>query len=576
MNFSFSSEKFWNRLGHPNAMGGPLLVLALIFIAVLSFAFDAVRLGDYSWSWIPVNVVGVCLGLVVVIPAQVIQRRRNPQQDRQPWFNISFSSLFFGIKNLSTLYVAPIFGIADVGEPAYRFIGGLIIGFSVLALYTNFVGNRLERESALVRLQETEQELISFREAAFGKLEEENKEAALNAYKALSPQLNDLREAVKESKDILTLASKLSEFIKSELRPFSRNLSMEAIKLSKSADSSSNSIAEPEITVNLSNSIRIWNTVVPVPLVLFVLTSFVIPRLTASEIVIASLIFTATLALIKLATAWIKPMSVLSAFVATTALAYLSAVPVYMYLYSIPNPNGIPELLPAFLIIPAWSFIAASLAHILDLKQAKIEEMLSSVIKELSRENKLYEQKAWLASHSWYLLLHGVVQPALTSASIRVSRAERLDSATKMQVMQDLQRAIDALSQNRATGQTLSTSISEIQSVWEGVSEVKVDIAPEVQELALKNQLVNTVLNEILKEVVSNAIRHGNALSVVANVLLLENTNLMILITNDGLKPTREKIESVGSKMLDAFCIERTLNWNQVTQRTEFKAVVPF
>ena len=575
MNFSFSSKRFWNRLGHHNAMGGPLLGHALVFIAVLSFAFDAVRLSDYSWFWIPVNAIGVILGLIPMVPAIVIQRRRNTNQAKQPWFNIIFSSLFFGIKNLSTLYVAPLFGIEDSGEPHYRFIGGLIIGFSVLALYTNFVGNRLERETALVRLQETEQNLLSFRQAAFGKLEEQNREAALNAYKALSPQLNELREAVKESKDILTLASKLSDFIKSELRPFSAKLSMEAMELRRSAESSNEAIAEPEITVNLSKSIRVWNSVVPIPLVMFVLTSFSIPDLTAIEILIASLLFTLSTALLKYATLWAKELNVVQAFGATTALAYLSAIPTYTYLSSIPNPNGIPELVPVFLIIPAWSFIAASLAYILDLKQSKVEEVLSSVIEELSRENKLYEQKAWLASHSWYLLLHGVVQPALTSASIRVSRAERLDAETRGQIMQDLQRAIDALSEDRKTAQTLATSISEIQSVWEGVSEIKAEVAPEVEELARTNEVLNTVLNEILKEVVSNAIRHGEAMNVGVNVLLADGCNLLVHITNDGLKPTQEKIASVGSRMLNAFCIERTLNWNEATQRTEFKAIVP-
>jgi two-component sensor histidine kinase len=244
-------------------------------------------------------------------------------------------------------------------------------------------------------------------------------------------------------------------------------------------------------------------------------------------------------------------------------------------LNQIPNPGGIPELVPVFLIIPAWSFIAASMAYILDLKQAKIEELLGTGIRELSRENKLYEQKAWLASHSWYLLLHGVVQPAVTSASMRVSRAERLDSATKTQVLQDLQRAIDALSQEQNVAQVLSTSISEIQSVWQGIAEISAEVSPEVEKLAFKNEMISTLLNEILKEVVSNAVRHGSAETVSVSLYMLDEASLAVFITNDGLKPTKEKIESVGSKMLDAFCLERTLNWNEDTQRTEFKAVVP-
>jgi two-component sensor histidine kinase len=308
---------------------------------------------------------------------------------------------------------------------------------------------------------------------------------------------------------------------------------------------------------------------------MFVLTSFSIPSLTPIEILTANLIFSSSLAILKFATLLVPSMDVVRAFISTTALAYLSAIPVYLYLNQIPNPGGIPELVPVFLIIPAWSFIAASMAYILDLKQAKIEELLGTGIRELSRENKLYEQKAWLASHSWYLLLHGVVQPAVTSASMRVSRAERLDSATKTQVLQDLQRAIDALSQEQNVAQVLSTSISEIQSVWQGIAEISAEVSPEVEKLAFKNEMISTLLNEILKEVVSNAVRHGSAETVSVSLYMLDEASLAVFITNDGLKPTKEKIESVGSKMLDAFCLERTLNWNEDTQRTEFKAVVP-
>jgi two-component sensor histidine kinase len=82
-------------------------------------------------------------------------------------------------------------------------------------------------------------------------------------------------------------------------------------------------------------------------------------------------------------------------------------------------------------------------------------------------------------------------------------------------------------------------------------------------------------MNEILKEVVSNAVRHGNASNTFGEISLLDPRTLSILISNDGLKPSKESIESVGSKMLDAVCLERTLSWNSEEQRTEFKAVLP-
>jgi hypothetical protein len=577
MNFSFSSERFWNRLGHPNAIGRGLYILAFIFIVMLSFAFDAVRLGNYTWLWVPANILGAAIALVPLLPAVVIKRRRNTTGQQQPWFNIIVCSLFFGFKNLTMLLITPLFGIVEDGIPAFRFIGGLTIGFFVLALYANVVGNRLEREASLAKLRETEGDLIAFREAAFEQLEEENREAALKTFNVLSPQLEDLQKSVAESKDIITLARRMRDFIRLELRPFSEKLSLEAVTLSRdSAAQDRYRDYEPMVMVNISKSIRVWNSLLPVPIVIFLMSSFIVPKATALDIFFVAILNLAMLFTIKLLALRLPALKVVPSFVVLTGIGFVSGIPGYFLLYQIPNESGVPELLLTFLIMHGWSVIAASQAHILDMKQAMIEEQLTSVIDELARENKLYQQKTWLARHGWYLLLHGVVQPALTSASIRVGSASELTPEVRDDVMDDLQRALDALQQRHSQNQSLDQSVSEISSVWRGICEIQCTISKEVQEIAANNLVVSQVLNEILKEVISNGVRHGQATSIQANIQLLDQSDLMVLVTNDGLKPTQEKIESVGSRMLDAICLERTLNWNEATQRTEFKAVVPF
>jgi hypothetical protein len=329
------------------------------------------------------------------------------------------------------------------------------------------------------------------------------------------------------------------------------------------------------VMVNISKSIRVWNSFLPVPIVIFLMSSFVVPQATALDIGYVAGLYVAMLFSLKVLTLLLPAVKVLPAFAVISCIGYLSGIPGYFLLYQIPNEGGVPELLPTFLIMHGWSVIAASQAHILDLKQSMIEEQLTFVIHELARENKLYEQKIWLARHGWYLQLHGVVQPALTSASIRVGSATDLTPETRGHVLEDLQRALNALKQGNLQGQSLEQSLSEIQSVWHGICEIEFKLSPEVKEIAANNLVVSQVLNEILKEVISNGVRHGQARSIEANIQLLIPSDLMVFVTNDGLKPTKKKIESVGSRMLDAICLKRTLNWNEVTQRTEFKAVVP-
>jgi hypothetical protein len=575
MNFSFSTRRFWTRLGNPNAIGIRLFSIALAFIAMLSFAFDVVRLGNFSWAWLPANALGILISSAIIVPAVWIKRRRNVNHEQQPWFNIVVSSLFFGFKNLSMLYITPLFGIVDEGIPAYRFVGGLFLGAILLVLFTNVAGNRLQRETNLARLQEIEGELLSFRDAALEQLEDENREAALKTFKVLSPQLEDLQVAVKQSRDIVSLANKVINFIRLELRPFDESLTLEAKNLAQPSSSKGSYRSEPEIKVNLSKSIRIWNSLVPLPLLFFLTAIFAVPKATPLDILGVCLVFAGSLLLMKVMSFRLPNLSVVQAFIATTVIAFFAGLPGFFWLYQIPNESGVPELLPSFLVMQGWSVIAASQAHILDLGQSKVEEELNQAIQDLARENKLYEQKAWLARHGWYLLVHGVVQPALTTASIRASSSEELTPQIKNQILSDLQRAMDALKEFRSVKQPVDVSIAEIKSVWSGICDIHFFLTPFANQALNSDVVASDIMNEILKEVVSNAVRHGNAANIYGEISMRDSRNISILISNDGLKPNKEKIESVGSKMLDAVCLERTLEWNSDEQRTEFKAVVP-
>lgn len=575
MNFSFSARRFWTRLGNPNALGLRLFGVALAFIALLSFAYDVVRLGNFTWLWVPANVLGVLISSAAPLALILLKRRSNTARTSQPWFNIFVSALFFGTKNLSMLYVTPLFGIADEGDPAFRFVGGVFLGISLLVLFTNVAGNRLEREANLAKLQEVQSELLSFRESAPKELEGQTKEASVNAFKALSPQLEKIQVAVQESKDIVSLVNQVITFIRSELKPFSDTLTQEANNLSKLSSKDASSRAEPEIRVNLSKSIRIWNSFVPLPMVMLFTSVFTVPNATALDIAAMCLAFVATLLFFKLVTLRFPELSVIQAFITTTVIAYVAGLPGFFIVYQIPNENGVPELLPTFLVMQAWSFIAASQAHILDLGRARVEDELRVAVADLARENKLYEQKAWLARHGWYLLLHGVVQPALTSASIRASQSKELTLEAQNQILSDIQRAMDALKDTRSVAHAVDVSIAEIQSVWSGICDIHIFITPAATHVLRSDTVASEIMNEILKEVVSNAVRHGNASNIFGEISLLDIRTLNILISNDGLKPSKESIESVGSKMLDAVCLERTLSWNSEEQRTEFKAVLP-
>jgi hypothetical protein len=311
------------------------------------------------------------------------------------------------------------------------------------------------------------------------------------------------------------------------------------------------------------------------PLLYILISIFTIPSATIFDGLIATAIFAVTLTLLKYSLVKVPELPVRSSFVAITIIALLASAPSYLFLYFIPNPTGIPELMPAYYALGGWSVLAASQSYILDVKQEKIEARLNAVIQELSRENKLYEQKAWLARHGWYLLLHGVVQPALTTASMRVAGASTVTDEVKSQILDDLRRALNSLTNVRPPVQGLDESISDVISVWKGISEVDVEVEQAVRTKCSSDPIASQVINEVMKEVVSNAVRHGNAEQILVRIGMTGNGDISFSASNDGRSPIEDQVESTGSRMLSALTLNRSLHWDPITKRTQFSAVIP-
>jgi len=573
---SLRTTRFWLRLGQPNTIGLPLFVVCLMFTALLSFAFDAVRLQNVNPVWIPINATAITIVLIFAVPAVLVKQKRNPTGKNQPIFNIAILTLSFAFKNLLMIYAAEAFGVPDDANPYVRIIGGVFLGLGILIVYTNVVGSRLMREASLAELRINESKLRAYREVAIFQLEEESRLAATKTFNTLSPQLEDLVRRAQQSQDILALVNKLISFIKNELKPFSVALSTEATNLSLRSDVTTvGGSKEPEVRINSAKLIRVWISLLPVPFLFFLVSSFAIPSSNGLDVITASIVFLASLSVFKLIARMLPDVRTNQAFLLVTVVALLATVPSF-YLYSqVPNQAGIAELVPVFYIIPALSIIAASQAYILDQRFSHTEVLLKSVVQELARENKIYQQKAWLASHGWYLLLHGLVQPALTAAAMRASEAKGNVGEVNSLILSDLQRALDSLRDPSTKVRNLDTSLSEIQSAWEDICTIKYDIDEHVMKRVVQDEVSQQVINEVLKEIVSNAVRHGNASNVEIRMSLELNASIRIVATNDGTKPTDAGSESVGSKMLEAFCLERSLLWNSETKKTEFKALIP-
>jgi signal transduction histidine kinase len=157
---------------------------------------------------------------------------------------------------------------------------------------------------------------------------------------------------------------------------------------------------------------------------------------------------------------------------------------------------------------------------------------------------------------------------------MRASEAKEDLGRVNSLILSDLQRALDSLKEPWTNGRNLGTSLAEIQSAWEDICTITYEIDEDVTIQTSQDDISQRIINEVLKEIVSNAVRHGNASNVEIKVSL-EGNALGVFASNDGSKPTFDGSESVGSRMLDAFCLERRLLWNNESKQTEFRALIP-
>ncbi|MEN9956335.1 MAG: hypothetical protein RLY34_1142, partial [Actinomycetota bacterium] len=193
----------------------------------------------------------------------------------------------------------------------------------------------------------------------------------------------------------------------------------------------------------------------------------------------------------------------------------------------------------------------------------------------LAREVALFEQQMWIARRNWSFVVHGTVQAALTAAITRLSSGDQLEQYQIDMVMQDLNRAKEALSKTPEIDVDLPKALQNLASTWDGICQVKFQITDRATRALQRDSGARMCINEICKEAVSNAVRHGEAKDVLVEIDRDANELLVLKVSNNGRMLDSKIRRGIGSSMLD----ELTLNWsltnNRATVRVDLDAELP-
>lgn len=569
-------SKLWQRLGLFEVWDRSLLGFAICVTALLSYAFDAVRLDDYSLGWLPVNAISFSGALLLVIAALKIAKTINIEAQYRAYFNLCLASLAMGSKNLATLYLCEYFGISDSGSPLFRFIGGAAIGAAILLIYSNFRGAKIESQLVMAQLLDKERTLRGYRENITDTFADEQQQLIEKTRGEILPRLKEIQEKVELGRDGNSLAKDLIRMISQDVKPLSASLANEAFQLKMTLPSLTDiKPSKLDVRVNLAKSIRPLSTGLLVFFAWWMLAQIVIPQVTILDVFIATIIYQIGLFLIQLLVRPVREASVDRALLFAPLPGTLAAMPSYVLFYQIPIEGATKLLLPAFLVIGGWASISFSLAYILDRGRAVAEQKLAQVINQFSRENKLFEQRLWVAQHVWYTLLHGTVQSALTAAAIRANGKTRLQEGEQDAILSDLNRAIESLRNPELVELNFEKSLSDLQETWSGICTINYDVSPEAWTALAQDANARLVTNEVLKEAVSNAVKHGQASKVKIEIALTQDRSLQIKLENNGVPPARDFAPGLGSRIFDSVCTNFEIKADGPSELTVFRATIP-
>ena len=566
----------WRRLGRLEVWGWQFFLFALVLTGTLSLAFDAVRLNNYSLMWIPVNLVALAVASAFVYLALSVFKRFVDPKVPHPVFNLVIAGTAMGIKNVATLNFANIFGIYDQGDLLYRFLGGSSIGIALIFIFNNLVGSQIEREAYLQELLAKERALIGFRENVNELYKEEEKELTERTRDSLMPRFLDLQRQVEAVEDVKKLTQNLKKFLMTEIRPLSKSIAEEAAQLSRSgAIYSSDKVAEPEMKIQLKNTVLPFGTWLLTMFAWFMTSPIVFPESNILELFIASLSYLAMLYVLKALLYKSKPVSLNIALAFSPLPGIICAIPAFWLIYQLPHTQAQVSLLPSFYITAGWSAISISHAYLLSESKSIVVNRLKDVVEKFARENKLFEQKLWVARHVWYTLLHGTVQSAITAATIRASALDGQSKKAKALIIADLNRAMDALKNSNPENVKLEDQIEDLRNTWGGIVELKCEIPQDLSKEINTSKDAVIVVNELLKEIVSNSVRHGQASEVEVTLELSSPGEISLIAINNGTKPKKIGTSSIGTTIFNSLCLQSKLKWNKETKKAEFYALVP-
>lgn len=547
-------------------------ILAIRLVTAL--VSDPNRTGNFSPLWAALWAISSAAMLGTVFLVLALGLRRRLRKKNSVWLNLLTIGIAGALANTLTGALANLWGLDTEGIWHIRSIGGFIGHTAMFLFFNNLRGAVIERNERIRELTDVEDRLLGYRDSAKQILQDALDNMRSKTIENVSPAIEKINGLLAEKIDStsrIQLIEQLREVIQSQVRPLSRTLHQDAENLSSTIQKRT----RPPVvksnwnsTFNLRKSIRIGQAsallITSYPLTAFLVVdhgSMIRGLLSAVGVSLCMWLFRLLLPKSREFKAWFA----LSLLAVLATLATIPGVLILLWRYGI--TQEVINMTIWMVSLSVGSFFFTSYTRAVDAARDRFESDLRRFNDQLAKEVSLFEQRLWLERRAWSYVLHGDVQGALSAAVTRLQRSEKLEPFQLEMVKQDINQAMNALTQPPSTDVNFGQGIDELVRTWAEICNIKVEASARASRAIETNRDIRNCINEICKEAISNAVRHGNAKNAWIYLSREQDDVIELEVCNDGHTLLRDQPNGMGLSMID----DLSLSWQLTAERHKGK-----
>ena len=551
-------------IGGKNALSGPVFTGVVVILLLFSV--------NYIWviSGQPLLTTMIATAGVVVLPIAVLLATR-AMGGRDGWVRPHPAIVVSGLvlaslvrSCLTVLYVNWQSSDQDLDPyPIRQILSALILTVAFGMFMAALAQIALERAEAQSNLLAEQGRLLRLIETADTELIRTENELRIRAHSILLPAVDEIRDLISDElseSDARLLAQRIDVAVSEVVRPLSRELalhpSMESEQIIAAVPISVNLLKD---RIDISSSIRpgwlmfaFWGVLPPAG-ILIGFNRWVFER-------------SFLVALISLPVIWaIKvlvprrmrdmPMA-LGLGVLLIVYTILNVAFEFVVFNGRQSVNGSGLLLnnsPTSIVARVVLAMFVSTLAMLNVRRQQIRASLLETNMALEKLVSRIKRETWMRRRSVSLAVHGAVQSALISTSLRLTAVDRTPEAVG-DARRRLEAALAAIATRTGGEVSISHALSDLHGLWNPVVNFSSDISPAADQALAADLGLSQSAIEICREATSNAIRHGCAGCVDIRIVTIGDL-VEIRVTDDGDGPSSVVVAGLGSQMLDETCL---------------------